>query len=115
MKPWDWRFGPRKAAFRHNSKQCLIALDQLGNAAIGLFLAALALLYLLPRAAGYWWADETISAHCWRWEISGIRRWPRIVVDFLAACLGDSNHCHDSYISEREGRHLPPDIRAGPE
>ncbi len=115
MKPWDWRFGPRKAAFRHNVKQCLIAIDQLGNAALGLFLGLLGLLYLLPRAAGYWWADETISAHCWRWEISGIRRWPRIVVDFLAACMGDINHCQESYISEREGRHLPPDIRAGPE
>lgn len=51
---WDWRFVPRWAAFRHNAKQFLIAVDQGVNALAGLLLGLAGLLYLLPRTAGYW-------------------------------------------------------------
>lgn len=108
---WDWRFVPRWAAFRHNAKQFLIAVDQGVNALAGLLLGLAGLLYLLPRTAGYWWADETISAHCWRWELSGVRRWPRVLVDGLALPFGDKAHCRSSYDSERMGRQLPPELR----
>lgn len=108
---WDWRFLPRWAAFRHNAKQSLIAVDQAGNALIGLLLGVAGLLYLLPRAAGYWWADETVSAHCWRWHIQGIRHWPRVLVDGVAFLFGDKGHCRASYDSERLGRQLPPELR----
>lgn len=84
----DRRFAPRWAAFRHNAKQFLIAVDQGLNALLGLLLGLAGLLYLLPRPAGFWWADETISAYCWRWELSGVRRLPRLLVDALARCWG---------------------------
>ena len=64
----------------------------------------------IPKA-GLWWADETISAHCWRWHINGVRSWPRKVVDALALLFGDKNHCQQSYESERLGRQLPPEER----
>ena len=108
---WDRRFTPRWAAFCHNGKQLLIAVDQGLNALIGFTLAILSLLYLLPRPAGFWWADESISAHCWRWELTGIRRWPRLLVDALARCWGDTDHCRASYESECRGRQLPPEER----
>lgn len=57
-----------KAVLVHNTKQLLIALDQAANAAMG-FVAALVPLWPHCRPAGFWWADETISAHCWRWHI----------------------------------------------
>lgn len=108
---WDRRLGPRLDAFCHNGKQFLIAVDQGANALTGLLLGVAGLLYLLPRAAGYWWADETISAHCWRWEASGVRRWPRILVDALACCLGERNHCRKSFESECKGLQLPTEAR----
>jgi len=56
------------------------------------------------QQAGLWWADETISAHCWRWHIHGVRSWPRRLVDGVALILDDENHCLESYKSEVEGR-----------
>ena len=61
----------RKAELAHNTKQLLIALDQAANASMG-FVAALVALWPRCRAAGLWWADETISAHCWRWHIGNL-------------------------------------------
>ena len=95
----------RKAELAHNTKQLLIALDQAANAAMG-FVAALVALWPRCRSAGFWWADETISAHCWRWHINGVRSWPRRLVDGVALILGD-----ESYKSEVEGRQLPPEMR----
>ena len=100
----------RKAELAHNTKQLLIALDQAANAAMG-FVAALVALWPRCRSAGFWWADETISAHCWRWHINGVRSWPRRLVDGLALIFGDENHCLESYKSEVEGRQLPPEMR----
>lgn len=95
----------------HNVKQAAIALDQLANALIGL---AVSVVCLLPffRGAGLWWADETVSAHCWRWHIMGVRHWPWKLVDGLAALLGDKEHCRESFESERLGRQLPVEERA---
>ncbi|WP_247647420.1 pseudouridine synthase [Desulfovibrio desulfuricans] len=56
------------------------------------------------------WADETISAHCWRWHIHGVRSWPRRLVDGVALILGDENHCLESYKREVEGQQLPPEM-----
>lgn len=100
----------RKAELAHNTKQLLIALDQAANAAMG-FVAALVALWPRCRQAGLWWADETISAHCWRWHIHGVRSWPRRLVDGVALILDDENHCLESYKSEVEGRQLPPEMR----
>lgn len=102
--------GARMAVLAHNTKQLLIALDQAANAAMG-FVAALVALWPRFRQAGLWWADETISAHCWRWHINGVRSWPRRLVDGVALILGDENHCLESYKSEVEGRQLPPEMR----
>ena len=100
----------RTAVLLHNTKQLLIATDQAVNALAGFVLALLCLCPRLPKA-GLWWADETISAHCWRWHINGVRSWPRKVVDALALLFGDKDHCQQSYESERLGRQLPPEER----
>ena len=95
----------------HNGKQLFISLDQTLNALAGTVLALLWCLWLWPRRVGLWWADETISAHCWRWERNGIRSWPRRIVD--AVFFLDPRHCRESYESERLGRQLPPELRSG--
>lgn len=74
-------------------KSVLIALDQLVNALFG------------------GWPDETISSRAWRWELAGVRSWPRRLLDGLALILGDKDHCRESFESERLGRQLPPELR----
>lgn len=72
-------------------KAVLIAADQLMNALL----------------AG--WPDETLSSRAWRWEQNGVRSWPRRFIDRLF--IWEQDHCYQSYISEREGRQLPPELR----
>jgi hypothetical protein len=74
-------------------KAILIALDQLLNALVG------------------GWPDETISSRAYRWDVSGVRSWPRRCIDRMAALLGDTDHCRESFASERLGRQLPPEAR----
>lgn len=72
-------------------KAVLIAVDQLINALLG------------------GWPDETLSSRAWRWEQYDVRNWPRRVIDSLF--FWEKQHCYQSYISEREGRQLPPELR----
>lgn len=74
-------------------KTVFIGLDQLINALFG------------------GWPDETISSRAWRWELAGVRSWPRKLLDGLALILGDKDHCRESFESERLGRQLPPELR----
>lgn len=69
----------------------LIAVDQLVNA---VFMG---------------WPDETLSSRAWRWEQDGVRSWPRKLIDTLF--FTEKAHCYQSYVSEREGRQLPPELR----
>ena len=75
-------------------KQVLVALDQLLNA-------------LIPGG----WADETLSARCWRlrertgWGIA------RRVIDVVALLFRDKNHCEVSYQSELLRLQCPPELR----
>ena len=73
------------------AKKILIAIDQLVNALL----------------AG--WPDETLSSRAFRWEQNGVRKWPRRFIDRLF--FWEKEHCYQSYISEREGRQLPPELR----
>jgi hypothetical protein len=73
-------------------KQVLIAIDQLFNTALG------------------GWADETLSARCWRkrnddyaWEAAC---W---VIDRLF--FWQHQHCRQSYESEQKRRQLPAEYR----
>ena len=75
------------------ARNIFVALDQLANALTG------------------GWPDETISSRAWRWELAGIRSWPRKLIDAAARLLGDDDHCRESYESERIGRQLPPELR----
>ena len=68
----------------------LIALDQLINAIFN------------------GWPDETLSSRAHRWRRDGKRPW---IADAIDALFFDSRHCHDSYLSERTGRQLPPELR----
>lgn len=72
-------------------KAVLIAVDQLANALLS------------------GWPDETMSSRAWRWEQDGVRSWPRRLIDRLF--FWEPNHCRESYVSEREGRQLPPELR----
>lgn len=87
------------AAILHNLKQLLIALDQLAHIIIFMICA--------PFKRHY--ADETLSAHCWRLDRDGVCKWPRRVLDLLL--FFDPDHCEESYKSEVEGRQLPPGMR----
>ena len=74
-------------------KSVLIAIDQLVNAITG------------------GWPDETMSSHAYRLDVNGKAHWPRKVIDWVAARFGDSDHCRESFESERTGRQLPPEAR----
>jgi hypothetical protein len=75
-------------------KQILIALDQLANAIL----------------LGY--ADETLSARCWRNRNKSFYwatlRWS---IDVIALCFLDFNHCEKSYNSEIQRNQLPREYR----
>lgn len=73
------------------SKKVLIAIDQLLNALIG------------------GWPDETLSSQAYRWEKDGKRSWTRKLID--AIFFWEEKHCYASYMSEREGYQLPPELR----
>lgn len=72
-------------------RRLLIAVDQLLNAVLG------------------GWPDETLSSRAWRWELNGVRSWPRKLIDALF--FREVDHCRESYESERLGRQLPPELR----
>lgn len=82
---------------RHNAHQFWIALDQLGNVFVSCLFREKA------------WADETLSAHAWRWQIEGIREWPRRVIDGLL--FWQSEHCRKAYESEKNRTQLPEEER----
>jgi len=74
-----------------NAKQFLIVVDQLVNV----------------LCAG--WADETLSARCWR-----EKRWFRFVIDLLFWWQKDEagrRHCEQCYWYERERKDLPMEYR----
>ena len=73
------------------SRSVLIAVDQLVNTLLG------------------GWPDETLSSRAWRWHVAGVRSWPCTLIDRLF--FWEHNHCFASYVSEREGRQLPPELR----
>lgn len=71
-------------------KQILIAIDQLINAIFG------------------GWADETLSARCWRCR----ERQPyKLLEPVINRLFFDPMHCFYSYISERKRAQLPPEYR----
>jgi hypothetical protein len=71
--------------------QILVALDQLINAAAG----------------GY--ADETMSARCWRMRA----RRPYSILRPIIDCMffWQTDHCRSAYESERERSQLPAEYR----
>ena len=70
-------------------KQVGVAADQLVNSLTG----------------GY--ADETFSSRAYRC-------YPHVamVIDKIAALLGDVNHCQASFESERTRKYMPPELRS---
>ena len=78
--------------------QLLIALDQTANTAVSLFI-------------GGGWADETLSARCWRQgEIEGVQGWKRAqrIVDTI---MRSPTHCRDSFTHCRQRAYSPPEER----
>ena len=74
-------------------KQVAVAFDQLCNAFFG------------------GWADETLSARCWR--LRHLPGWglARLVIDGGALIFRDKNHCEASYRSEVLRLQSPPEER----
>jgi hypothetical protein len=56
------------------------------------------------------WADETLSARAWRLKDRG-KGWSitRKVIDFIF--FFEKNHCAESYVYEKLGKHSPPELR----
>lgn len=98
LKSW-WCNLIKDIPFRYNFKQFLIAIDQLVN----VILCAI----FLPKEKVY--ADETMSAHAYRWHKNKIRTWPKYIVESIF--FWEKDHCRESYESERLGRQLPPEER----
>jgi hypothetical protein len=84
---------------KHGLYQLAIALDQLLNVALN------------PLSLESW-ADETMSSRCWRQR----HRYPykayRVVIDAMFWAFQGADHCENAFRKEREGRHLPPELRA---
>ena len=78
---------------RHNVHQLGIALDQLGN------------IFISCACGEKAWADETLSAHAWRWHLDGVRDWPYQIIDTML--FWQKEHCRKSYDSELGGLQLP--------
>lgn len=76
-------------------KQLAIALDQFLNC-----------LFSVVFFIGGGWADETLSARCWR-EGKVHRGWDAARVFFDALLWFDPQHCFTSYIAEAERKQLP--------
>lgn len=79
---------------RHWFKQSMVAIDQLANALSG------------------GWADETLSSRLWRKRERPGWKQARSCLDFLAARLGDSDHCRTAYESELKRLQCPPEMRS---
>ena len=82
---------------RHNWHQLWISLDQVGNVLVSC---------ALGEKAG---ADETLSAHAWRWHLNGVRDWPYRLIDALL--FWQKAHCRSAYESEVGGLQLPEQER----
>ena len=53
-------------------------------------------------------ADETISARCWRMRHLKEWRWKLRLIDWVALNLfNQSGHCYNSFLSELNSSHLP--------
>lgn len=80
---------------KHYLLQVAIAFDQLMNALLG------------------GWADETLSSCAWRMERDG-KPWGKFwrpVIDTIALIFKDKDHCHNSYLAERDSTQLAPEFR----
>lgn len=99
----------RGEIIRHNGWQTIVSLDQALHCLGGL-LSSLLLACIRAPALPVVWADETLSSHCWRWHLYGIRSWPCRLVDTLF--WWQKAHCRSAYESERDGRQLPPELRS---
>lgn len=71
--------------------QLLIAIDQFCNVLVG------------------GWADETLSSHAYRMQLQN-KPWG-FLCGFINGLMWDSEHCKDSYESERLRLQCPPELR----
>ena len=84
---------------KHWFKQLGIAVDQLINVLIT---------PLHPEA----WADETLSSRAYRMYMKK-RPWGLLLKPLIDALFSplEKDHCYKAFVSEREGRQLPPEAR----
>lgn len=80
-------------------KQTLIAIDQFINTCIWI------------KRDGFGWADETLSARAHRLASDGNKM--AIIVERVinTLFLWQTEHCFQSYMSERDRLQLPPEYR----
>ena len=89
----------RNLELKHNLHQLFIAINQLFNVVLGTILQ--------PFTKHY--GDETMSSRAYRLRHYKNIRWPEKLINLLF--FFEKNHCYNSFISEREGRQLPPEAR----
>lgn len=79
--------------------QTLIALDQALNTLVW------------AKGEGFGMADETLSARMWRLRERPAWGSAVVIVDAVAAVLGDPEHCYTSWLGEFERHQLPESYR----
>lgn len=99
----------RLEIFKHNFYQLLISFDQFISNLIGVILSLITLIFPWLPKTDLFWADETFSSKCWRWEIEDQITKPRKTVDIIL--FFDENHCYTSFKNETLGKQLPPRCR----
>lgn len=53
--------------------------------------------------------DETMSSKAYRLRANDNIKWPEKLINLLFFFQKD--HCYNAFLSERNGRHLPPEAR----
>ncbi len=84
---------------KHNLLQVLIALDQFLHCLIGALFN-----YTI-------YADESFSSYQYRRFLKGKTKIKTAIDAFFLFIFRQEEHCKTSYESERNNRHLPPEMR----
>jgi len=84
---------------KHNIFQLLVSFDQVLNV----------LFSMIFRYKEKAWADESLSSHAYRIFLETGKRNPMDIYNKIFFWQDD--HCKEAYESEKERKHLPPELR----
>ena len=84
---------------KHNLFQFLVSIDQVINV----------LFSMIFRYNEKAWADETLSSHAYRIFLETRKTFPMKLYNKIFFWQDD--HCKEAYYSEKDSKHLPPELR----